>query len=263
MKHNENVKQQIDLKQGTQGIEAVEPADQPGTEPVGIEEPVEEPKKKKSYYEPHEELLREYGAVIDIALSDNKVLTPLTGYGYDEPRILAGKDIFTRTQDAYWNQVRAYDRQYNATLLFNSAWDKAKDEYNRLVTVARVAFKNDTVATKELHLYGRRGRTFGRWMHQAYLFLNGVLDNPAHIAAFTGFNVTGEQLGAALATVDAAKKADQEQEKAKGEAQDATDIRDQLFKELKEWIKDFRNIARLALTDNPQQLEKFGVLVRS
>ena len=54
-----------------------------------------------------------------------------------------------------------------------------------------------------------------------------------------------------------------EQKKEIGEAQEATEVRDKTLDKLAQWISDFRAVAKVALEENPQQLEKLGILARS
>ncbi len=49
----------------------------------------------------------------------------------------------------------------------------------------------------------------------------------------------------------------------KSVAEDTTQSRNQLRQQLKEWLREFHTAARLALKDNPQRLEAFGIRVRS
>jgi len=44
------------------------------------------------------------------------------------------------------------------------------------------------------------------------------------------------------------------QEKEKGEAQDATEKRDARLDKMDRWMADFKQIAQIALEDNPQWL---------
>ena len=53
------------------------------------------------------------------------------------------------------------------------------------------------------------------------------------------------------------------QEKEKGEAQQATDDRDEAIDALDAYMSDFREIARVAFAGQPQQLEKFTITAPS
>ena len=52
------------------------------------------------------------------------------------------------------------------------------------------------------------------------------------------------------------------QEEEKGEAQQATQTRDEAMDVLSDWLEDFLDIAEVALADRPQLLEALGVVVR-
>ncbi len=76
---------------------------------------------------------------------------------------------------------------------------------------------------------------------------------------FAEYGITEDKLKAAqteMLTVEAANAA---QEQEKGEAQDATQQRNQAIDLLDDWLSDFIAIARIALEDRPQLLEVLGI----
>lgn len=54
-----------------------------------------------------------------------------------------------------------------------------------------------------------------------------------------------------------------QQKKEKGESEQATRIRDQKLDQLADFVSDLRGIAKVALADTPDYLEKLGILARS
>jgi hypothetical protein len=54
-----------------------------------------------------------------------------------------------------------------------------------------------------------------------------------------------------------------EQKKEKGDSEQATRVRDQKLDELADYLSDLRSIAKVALADTPDYLEKLGILARS
>lgn len=54
----------------------------------------------------------------------------------------------------------------------------------------------------------------------------------------------------------------QQQMQRKGEAQDATEKRDEALRAMDVWMSDFKAAARVALKDHPQWLEMLGIRVK-
>ncbi len=65
------------------------------------------------------------------------------------------------------------------------------------------------------------------------------------------------------AGVEAAAQANAAQESAKGLAQQSTKDRDAAAATFQKWMRNFWKIAEVALSDQPQWLERLGRMVRS
>ncbi|MBK7919539.1 MAG: hypothetical protein IPJ94_25435 [Chloroflexi bacterium] len=79
------------------------------------------------------------------------------------------------------------------------------------------------------------------------------------LAALAQYNVTEAQLLAGQTAVTAVANLNANQEKEKSEAQKATKARDKALDDLDEWYVEFRELARIALEDDAQQLEALGL----
>ena len=79
----------------------------------------------------------------------------------------------------------------------------------------------------------------------------------------SGYGYTPEKLQQEADLVEHVAGLRSQQKKELGEAQAATEIRDKKMDELARWISDLRAVAKVALGDNPQQLEKLGILART
>jgi hypothetical protein len=53
--------------------------------------------------------------------------------------------------------------------------------------------------------------------------------------------------------------ADARHKKEMGESQEATEVRDNSFEELSDWMSKFYVVAKIALASKPQWLEKLGI----
>jgi hypothetical protein len=229
--------------------------------PVTSEENDQNQTTKK--YETLAEELTRYRVVLDNAQNDTSLHPPLASYGYDLPRLQVGDGLWKTAEEWFHKQQQTYEKQYEATVNLEKLFDEANQELQRLLGVARVAFKGDVNIQAQLHLNGRRSEVFGIWVHETEHFFINSLNTPAILEGFVNFNVSAEDLQRGQEKVEAVKAANSHQEKMKGEAQRSTEMRDTALEELRAWMYDFFKIARIAFADDRQQLEKFKILARS
>lgn len=214
-------------------------------------------------YQSIPERLTEAETALDNALSDQTLLDALAEFGYDEATLQEGQALLEAAQDAQQRMTAEYSEQYEATDALVDAHEAANETYLRHVKIARVALKDDRGAAEALKLRGRRKQTISGWLDQARTFYDNALADADVQSALAEFNVTSEDLTAAQSQVEAVADANSTQEQEKGDAQESTQVRDAAVDALDDWMSDFRAIARLALEDQPQQLEKLGMTVPS
>lgn len=195
---------------------------------------------------------------IDNALGDKGILDALTVYGYNTAKLNAGKTLLTTAQELSNKQKAEYGEQYEASEKVEKTWEEANKEYMKTVKVARVALKDDVKAQISLMLVGERKKSLSGWIEQADAFYSNLVKDTALMTKMTAFGYNAAKLNNEYALVKKVKDANLDQEKEKGEAQDATKKRDVKLDELDTWMSDFKSIAYVALDENPQWLEKLG-----
>lgn len=197
---------------------------------------------------------------IDNAISDVEIKTLLTDYGYDDVRLAEGKALLDNVNQLQQTHQKEYGDQYEATNALKAIWDSANNEYMRFIKISRVALKNELAISQKLGLSGERKSSFSGWLAQAKQFYLNAIDDPTVIAKLSVFGITQIKLEAGKALVEETETKNAIQEKEKGEAQQATLERDKGADQLFEWVADFIVIARIALEDKPQLLEKLGIV---
>ena len=195
---------------------------------------------------------------IEGALADPEVLAELSVFGYEQTRIEEGLALYQETRSLNEAQMAKYGDQYDATANVNSAWEIADSEFAVSRRIARIAMKDNLKALGSLRLNESRKKRFAKWTVQAEAFYNNLLAEPALITQMGRFGYDQARLEAEAAQVRSVIDADVVQEGAKGQAQEGTLMRDEKLDALDEWMSDFKAVARIALTDNPQRLEKLG-----
>ena len=203
------------------------------------------------------------GLALNNARSDGDLAGPLAEFGYDAERLTQGWALYEAAVAAQQRFTQEYGEQFTASDAFTVAKDAAQATYSRYVKIARVALKEERGAGAKLALDGRRKRSLAGWLAQARQFYANAQADAEVLAALGQFGVTAEKLAAGQAQVDGVEALAAAQKKETGEAQQATQKRDEALEALDAWMSDFVAIARIALEENPQWLEKLGVLARS
>ena len=198
------------------------------------------------------------------ALADPDLVAALAPYGYDEAALQAVQ----ATLDAYEAQMLAqqdrYGRQMEATERFSAAWKAFRDlHYTPHVTLARLVFKKEAGTQHRLGLKGRRATAFGAWVQQARLLYTTALSDTGLQTRLAARGITAAALQAARNEIQALVTLNQEQENLKGLAQQATRDRDAVRKTVQAWLGEFRQVAKVALTAQPDWLERLGILARA
>jgi hypothetical protein len=200
--------------------------------------------------------------MIEDALTDDEVGRALISYGYHEEKLMAGKRLYDEVAALQNAQKKVYGERMAATAEFSNSRKTANEQYMKALKVARVAFKDDPKADKALMLHGERKQSFSEWREQAQVFYENILKESDLMNTFSGYGYSPDRLRQEAALLELAVIKSLQQKQKIGEAQEATAIRDNKLDELARWISDFQAVVKVALQDNPQQLEKLGIVVK-
>lgn len=201
--------------------------------------------------------------MIENALSDDTVKTALAAYGYDEAKLQAGKALYDEAFELDLTQKRESGEKVAATTEFNNIWAEADQQYMKTLKVARIVLKNLYKADQAAMLYGVRKQSFNGWQEQAVSFYANILNDPELLEAMAGYGYPEDRLKQEYEMVQQVIEQNLRQKKEKGESEQATRFRDQKLDQLADFVSDLRGIAKVALADTPDYLEKLGILARS
>jgi len=189
-------------------------------------------------------------------------LTPnLALFGLGEEQLAEGDQLLSSLDGHVRTHAKEYGEQYEATESYQTLFTTAQKSCAKSVKIARIVFDEDAASQVALDLTGRRKRGFPGWYTQAKKFYLGM--NSDRISAMSRFGITSEIISAEFDQVEAVAEADAKQAKECGEAQEATKHRDNAFDALGDWMHIYKQIAHIALEDQPQAIEKLGLLDRS
>lgn len=210
-----------------------------------------------------DEFLLAAQVMIENSLSDDGVKTALADYGFTENKLTELKNLYQEVAALHNARKKEYGEQVAATSALNGIWEAADRRYIKTLKVARVAFRNKVKADKAIMLYGDRKQSLSGWLEQARAFYSNILNDPDMLASIGEYGYTPEKLKEEALLIDEVTAKHLEQKKEIGEAQESTQARDEKLDELAMRLSGLRVVAKVALDENPQILEKFGILART
>lgn len=206
----------------------------------------------------HQCRLRVVNSIEDATIRDAVQLL-----GYTPERLETGRVLLEDAASLSETFTKEYGDVEAAFAQRDAEKEKAHASYIKFFTVARIVFKDDKAAQTSLQLTGRKPASLSGWLKHTKSFYNNLLSKGEWVALMAGYNITQEALEQGLQQVLNVERYADVIMREKGDAQNATQQRDRKLEELAEWINDYESVARVALADSPQLLEKLGIIVKS
>ncbi len=182
----------------------------------------------------------------------------LATIGYTAAEITAKLQDITTLETLNENQKKEYGEQYDATATYTATEDALHTTYINNLTIARVVFKNDVAAQVALALNGERKKSKSGYQAQALQFYKGILLNTTYKSALAVRGITETIVTSQKTGFEGLSDLEAKQKKETGEAQAATQKRDEALDIFEEWMSDFKKMAIVALSDSPQLREQLG-----
>ncbi|MBR8535469.1 hypothetical protein KDU71_07855 [Carboxylicivirga sediminis] len=199
---------------------------------------------------------------INNSINDEQIQTRVATMGYTAERFETCIVLLDESDNLCKQFEKEYGEVEQAFATRNAEREKADKVYLRHLAVARIALKDDKAAQVALRLSGRRATSLSGWILQGDTFYNNLLSNDSWLAKMSEFNTDREALTQGQQLINNVASYADVIMREKGDAQNATKLRDAKLEELAEWVNDYETIARLALADSPQLLEKLGIVVK-
>ncbi len=190
-----------------------------------------------------------------------EILGVLSAVGYTEERLNGYLDKIAEIEMLTQKQKKEYGEQHAKTSEFEQKRMEIDKIYKRDLALARIFFKNDVQATTTLELGGKRKSAYGSWYKQVSNFYGQISANTAFLAKMQPVGVTEEKINEINAGLEAVEQLKKEQRKEIGDAQKATEIRDNAFDDLYPHYTELLEFAKVLLEEE-QLLESMGIVVK-
>ena len=208
-------------------------------------------------------LMEQYRILIWNA-EDPAIKTMIEPFGYNSAKIEEGKTLFNEVEALAETQRKEYAEQYTVSTEFIEKQEEARNNLNTLRKFAKFIFKNNNEAFNTLNLGSKLPLGFSDWLQAARYFYERLQEHPEWTTDLAPFGVNNDISVSNLQLLAELKRLQEKRQRETGDAQQATQLRNEKHEELKAWYGNLRNLVKILFEDaDAQYLEKLGILVRS
>jgi len=212
-----------------------------------------------------EKILKEARVAIKNTQELPEIKEKISKLGFNDQRLKEGEEFLIETENRYRQQQELRGKKIDMTERTKDCLKNVRDRYMVLRKLSRreIRGENKEGLKKTLGIDGRARATMTGVLKEAAQFYDILFSNDELTQLFSKFGITKDVLSKDMADLEELKKIHQAQEKKKGESQQTRKERDDLYVELSVWLSQFKVACKSALANDPQQLEKLGILALS
>ena len=191
-----------------------------------------------------------------------EIATLLQSYGIDSTHLENGVNLYNSVITATENQRREQQEQ---GLAYDNLYVSKNDfatRYKKTFKIAKMASRTDANLQDRLKVNAPVERAIESWILQAIDFYNRLNNEPDFITVLNKYGITSETISQEKQIADNLRLLRNEAMSEKGQAQEATRVRDVEIEKLDDYCYELKTIAKIALENKPQLLEELGILVR-
>jgi len=206
--------------------------------------------------------LLEQRRVLIFNSSKPEIATLLQSYGIDSTHLENGVNLYNSVITATENQRREQQEQ---GLAYDNLYVSKNDfatRYKKTFKIAKMASRTDANLQDRLKVNAPVERAIESWILQAIDFYNRLNNEPDFITVLNKYGITSETISQEKQIADNLRLLRNEAMSEKGQAQEATRVRDVELEKLDDYCYELKTIAKIALENQPQLLEELGILVR-
>ena len=187
----------------------------------------------------------------------------LEEYQYNEEAMKVGKALYDKAQAAYNDNLAKTSQTVEKRALFEKAYKAMSDKYKEHRKVAKVALKASPEALASFGLKGTMSRDYLEGLATTKKLYEGIKATTTQRAALDRFKLTEAVADEQLSAIAKVEEFRAQYVKLRGIDQQATQDKNKAFEAMNKWVKEFYEVAKIALSDRPQLLESIGKLVKS
>jgi hypothetical protein len=200
---------------------------------------------------------------ISNTLSDPEIQHMVARYGYTLDKLAEGQRLYDTAIANVNAQASASAEQRLATARLRAAEAAARASYQALAQLARAVLPPGNGHRLALGLVGAAPQGTPAFLKAGDTLFANALNVVEIKALLAEYGYDEARFEAERAQIEAFERAYKAQVAARGAAQHATRAHHATFTSLKRWVAQYLKIAKIALRDKPELIEKLGGTNRS
>ena len=201
--------------------------------------------------------------LIDNATSHSEISKALAIVGYDKTVIAEGKQLYLTAKQLFDINKIEDDETRDSRKIYKSKIEELVEVFKPDRIKARVIFRNDSTTQEKLMINGGFPNSYPTLIQRTEKFYTVLNTDTQLQQKVAKLKITPNKIKTGLKAVISLQSARNNYKTEIGESQDATKAKDSAITNLENWIKDFKDIAQIALEDQPQLQESLGIFVKS
>lgn len=197
------------------------------------------------------------------ATSHPEINSKMAKFGMDQAKLQEGLSLHGQAGSMKDRHEQEGIDSRLASNAYRKAFEDLQALFKRHRDLVRMYFKRKPDVLTRLAVSGRLPSKYNEFFDRCRRFYQTIQNNPDLQELVLPLEITPEVVADCLAKLEELLSARANFDKETGEWQDATQEKNRVLLELKEWMDDFDTAAKVALYDHPQLLEVLGIFVRS
>jgi len=202
-----------------------------------------------------------------LALTNVKDQPDLAQYmseiGYNEEVLEEGRKIYEKSMQSFAQTKKERSDRNRAYKAFYAKWNKLLDLYTLHRDKSRVVFRKEEETIENLLLNRTLPTRYIIAIDRIKDFYTQISADESLKTAIARLNVSADEIAEGLSLISEVEALRAKYVKEKAEAQNATDIKRAVLREADDWMKDFLDVAKIAVREFPQLQEAFGKIIKN
>jgi len=191
---------------------------------------------------------------------DKEVSNLLTKAGIDTDYLNEGKVIYQEAVNLCENQKKELKEISHTYDEFYAARDDAREDYEITLKMVKALSRGDRSLQNRLQLSNGRAFALDGWIENAEDFYDRLLIETEFLKKLERFNLIAERIEEERKTIQNLNALFQQLNMVEEETEEEITRRNKKIEALQEYCFEFKEIAKIALSNKPKLMKKLGIL---